>query len=158
MPVSSYVTAKNTEAQSFGAIHFTKAGTYNYLVMENVPTGASFNSEGKYEKDGVVYDSAQHKVQINVAEVGDDKLSAQVLYDDVETGTLTFTNMYKAGNTAVQAREVTTIPTISATPVETEAAQAARVPHNSMLIYVLFLGIGAVALIVLLVLVKLKDR
>ncbi len=156
MPVSSYVTAKNADALSFGSIHFTKPGTYNYLVMENVPSGAAFNNEGKYEKDGVVYDSTQHKVQIRVEEAGDNKLSAQVYYDDVETGTLTFTNMYTPNTPTIAAREITPTAELTSTPAQTEA-RTSLVSGRSMTVYITLLAIGAIALVALLVLLKLKN-
>ena len=160
MPDLSEVTAKSAEALSFGSIHFTKAGTYNYLVMENVPSGASFNSEGRFEKDGVVYDSGRHKVQIKVSETGGNKLLARVYYDEAEAGSLTFTNLYTANTPTIAAREVTAAPQVTSAPDKTEAAKAARAPRtsrNSLPVYLLFIGVGAAALIALLILMKTKD-
>ena len=156
MPVSSFVTVKNADALSFGSIHFTKPGTYNYLVMENVPSGATFNSEGKYEKDGVVYDSAQHKVQIRVEEAGGNKLSAQVFYDNVETGTLTFTNMYTANTPTISAREITQEPGVSETPSPAQA-KTSLISGRSTAVYITLLAVGILALVALLVLLKLKN-
>ena len=124
--------------------------------MENVPSGAAFNNEGKYEKDGVVYDSTQHKVQIRVEEAGDNKLSAQVYYDDVETGTLTFTNMYTPNTPTIAAREITPTAELTSTPAQTEA-RTSLVSGRSMTVYITLLAIGAIALVALLVLLKLKN-
>ena len=155
MPAGQSVTAVNSEAISFGEIHFSKPGTYNYKVIEDVPGGASFNSSGQFEKDGVTYDSTQHKVQIKVAETGSDKLTATVFYDDLETGTLTFTNTYAANTETISSREITPTEIQSSSAETKEAGKAA--PARSMTLYIALLAIGAIALVILLVLMRLRK-
>ena len=155
MPAGQSVTAVNSEAISFGEIHFSKPGTYNYKVIEDVPGGASFNSSGQFEKDGVTYDSTQHKVQIKVAETSSDKLTATVFYDDMETGTLTFTNTYAANTETISSREITPTEIQSSSAESKEAAKAA--PARSMTLYIALLAIGAIALVILLVLMRLRK-
>lgn len=82
---------------------YREPGTFYYLLSEAVPEGAVLNAEtGKYELNGWVYDSAQHKVIVTVQkEIVDgnetDNLVAAMDIDGTAYGdnaTVTFTNTY----------------------------------------------------------------
>lgn len=159
MPENTTMKVTGSDAVSFGKIQFTKAGTYNYKVVEEVPGGAVFNSSGQFEKDGVVYDPVQHTVQIRVAEAGGEKLSTAVYYDGAETGTLTVTNTYTSAEAmTIAPKEITSLPEASpSTAGQQSGSVSRRVGMNPLIIYGTLLGAAAVALIVLLILLRQKK-
>ena len=159
MPENTTMKVTGSDAVSFGKIQFTKAGTYNYKVVEEVPGGAVFNSGGQFEKDGVVYDPVQHTVQIRVAEAGGEKLSTAVYYDGAETGTLTVTNTYTSAEAmTIAPKEITSLPESSPSPAGQQSGSVSRrVGMNPLIIYGTLLGAAAVALIVLLILLRQKK-
>ena len=77
--------AKDGEAKdfSFGAVTFTKAGTYKFNVTEQGPAPA-----------GYTYDTHVSKVTVEVKDSGDGQLTAFVTYDD--GGCCDFKNKYEA--------------------------------------------------------------
>ena len=76
---------KDGEAKdfSFGAVTFTKAGTYKFNVTEQGPAPA-----------GYTYDTHASKVTVEVKDSGDGQLTASVKYDD--GGCCDFKNKYEA--------------------------------------------------------------
>ena len=81
-------TAPNVD---FGAITYQKAGTYNYTITET--------NDGK---DGVSYDTTDHKVTVTVTKATDrtNKLTAAVKYDG-DKDSLTITNTFTATTAAI---------------------------------------------------------
>ena len=74
---------------------------------------------------------------------------------DLETGTLTFTNTYAANTETISSREITPTEIQSSSAETKEAAKAA--PARSMTLYIALLAIGAIALVILLVLMRLRK-
>lgn len=68
---------------SFGAVTFTKAGTYEFSVTEQGPAPA-----------GYTYDDHASKVTVEVTDSGDGQLTASVTYGDVDC--CVFNNKYEA--------------------------------------------------------------
>lgn len=68
---------------SFGAVTFTKAGTYEFSVTEQGPAPA-----------GYTYDDHASKVTVEVTDSGDGQLTASVTYGDVDC--CVFKNKYEA--------------------------------------------------------------
>lgn len=68
---------------SFGAVTFTKAGTYEFSVTEQGPVPA-----------GYTYDDHASKVTVKVTDSGDGQLTASVKYDDGDC--CVFNNKYEA--------------------------------------------------------------
>ncbi len=77
--------AKDGEAKdfSFGAVTFTKAGTYEFSVTEQGPAPA-----------GYTYDTHESKVTVKVTDSGDGQLTASVTYGDGDC--CVFKNKYEA--------------------------------------------------------------
>ncbi|MDE8707389.1 FctA domain-containing protein, partial [[Ruminococcus] torques] len=70
----------------FGALHYTEAGTYNYVIREAEGTSG-----------GVQYDSAEHTVTVIVTDNGDGTLSAKAETKSGEDMTgIVFRNIYEA--------------------------------------------------------------
>ena len=82
--------AKDGEAKgfSFGAVTFTKAGTYEFSVTEQGPAPA-----------GYTYDDHPSKVIVEVTDSGDGQLAASVTYGDVDC--CVFNNSYTAKSVTV---------------------------------------------------------
>ena len=82
--------AKDGEAKgfSFGAVTFTKAGTYEFSVTEQGPAPA-----------GYTYDDHPSKVTVEVTDSGDGQLAASVTYGDVDC--CVFNNSYTAKSVTV---------------------------------------------------------
>lgn len=70
----------------FGALHYTEAGTYNYVIREAEGTAG-----------GVQYDSAEHTVTVVVTDNGDGTLSAKAETKSKEDmNGIVFRNIYEA--------------------------------------------------------------
>lgn len=85
MPAETVITiTKDTanHSKAFGDIRFTQAGTYTFVIKEQIPQGG--------KKDGVTYDNNASKVVVDVANTGTGALTATVQSAD----TLTFVNVY----------------------------------------------------------------
>lgn len=82
--------AKDGEAKgfSFGAVTFTKAGTYEFSVTEQGPAPA-----------GYTYDDHASKVTVKVTDSGDGQLAASVKYGDGDC--CVFNNSYNAESVTV---------------------------------------------------------
>lgn len=82
---ASVSVAKDGEAKdfSFGAVTFTKAGTYEFSVTEQGPAPA-----------GYTYDTHESKVTVKVTDSGDGQLTASVTYGDGDC--CVFKNKYEA--------------------------------------------------------------
>lgn len=87
---------------SFGTMTFDKAGTYDYLIREQVPEGAVLDAAGLYELDGVTYDAAAHKATVSVTDDGEGALHAAVSYDGDAAEAPVFENEYKAKSTTAK--------------------------------------------------------
>lgn len=83
--IASVSGAKDGEPKdfSFGAVTFTKAGTYEFSVTEQGPVPA-----------GYTYDDHASKVTVEVTDSGDGQLTALVKYDDGDC--CDFKNKYEA--------------------------------------------------------------
>ena len=91
MPSNTTATAtKDATLASFGEIEYEKTGTYEYTITE-VNDGV----------DGVTYDTTPHKVVVTVSKDANNKLSADVKYDDAES--LTITNTYASTKATIEA-------------------------------------------------------
>ncbi|MBE6128855.1 MAG: Cna B-type domain-containing protein [Erysipelotrichaceae bacterium] len=105
MPDSTKETAtKNDPTVEFDTIEFDKTGTYQYIVKEVLPDGVT---EDNPVKDGITYDTEEHKVTVTVTKAKDETnaLTATVEYED-EAG-LIITNKYAAiGNIEVWVQKV----------------------------------------------------
>jgi len=86
--------AKDGEAKgfSFGAVTFTKAGTYEFSVTEQGPAPA-----------GYTYDDHPSKVTVEVTDSGDGQLAASVKYDDGDC--CVFNNKYAAESVTVDGAD-----------------------------------------------------
>lgn len=81
--------SKDTATFDFGAITYTKVGTYNYTVSE--VTG---------DNDGITYSDNVAEITVNVTDNKDGTLSAQAT---IKEGTGVFTNTYSAtGTTSIE--------------------------------------------------------
>lgn len=87
---SASVSAKDGEPKgfSFGAVTFTKVGTYEFSVTEQGPVPA-----------GYTYDDHASKVTVKVTDSGDGRLTASVDYDDGDC--CVFKNSYTAKSVTV---------------------------------------------------------
>ncbi len=83
MPESDSVTVTDDETTAFGTITYSEEGTYEYTVTEE---------DGGIE--GLTYDSAEHTVTVTVTLSDDNKLTAEVKYENGDTET--FQNEYHA--------------------------------------------------------------
>ena len=82
MPKETTVMAtKENPVAVFGKLAFDKAGTYEYTITE-INDGA----------DGVAYDTAAHRIVVNVSRAENNGLTADVKYDGAPS--LTVTNTY----------------------------------------------------------------
>ena len=88
-----------TATAAFGTMIFDKAGTYDYLITEQVPEGAALDNAGNYVLDGITYDGSAHKATVTVTDDGQGKLQAAVAYDGKAADAPVFTNTYKATET-----------------------------------------------------------
>jgi pilin isopeptide linkage protein len=88
-----------TSAATFGTMTFDKAGSYDYLITEQVPEGAVPDGTGLYELNGITYDASAHKATVDVTDDGQGKLQATVTYDGKAAEAPVFTNEYKAADT-----------------------------------------------------------
>ena len=88
-----------TATATFGTMTFDKAGSYDYLITEQVPEGAVLDGTGLYELNGVTYDASAHKATVDVTDNGQGKLQATVTYDGKAAEAPVFTNEYKAADT-----------------------------------------------------------
>lgn len=77
---------------SFGAVTFTKAGTYEFSVTEQGPVPA-----------GYTYDTHASKVTVEVKDFGDGQLTASVKYDDGDC--CDFKNKYEAKSVTVKGAD-----------------------------------------------------
>lgn len=86
--------AKDGEAKgfSFGAVTFTKVGTYKFNVTEQGPAPA-----------GYTYDTHASKVTVEVTDSGDGQLAASVKYDDGDC--CVFNNKYAAESVTVDGAD-----------------------------------------------------
>lgn len=75
---------------SFGAVTFTKAGTYKFNVTEQGPA-----------PDGYTYDTHASKVTVEVTDSGDGQLAAHVTYGDGDGDCCVFNNSYTAKSVTV---------------------------------------------------------
>mgnify|MGYP000757625933 FL=1 len=83
--VASAVNEANGTVR-FGALHYTEAGTYNYVIREAEGTAG-----------GVQYDSAEHTVTVIVTDNGDGTLSAKAETKSGEDmNGIVFRNIYEA--------------------------------------------------------------
>ena len=83
----------------FSEITYTDAGVYNYVILEEVPTGASYNpATNKFSLNGVTYDTHQINVTVTVTDNGDGTLTASA---NVANTQIAFANSYKAAPTTV---------------------------------------------------------
>ena len=84
--------AEDGEAKgfSFGAVTFTKAGTYEFSVTEQGPAPA-----------GYTYDDHASKVTVEVTDSGDGQLAASVKYGDGDGDCCVFNNSYEAKSATV---------------------------------------------------------
>ncbi|MBQ3459981.1 MAG: hypothetical protein IJH14_04850, partial [Solobacterium sp.] len=99
-PMPSKTTAaatKNAPEAVFETIKFDKAGTYEYTVKEVLPDGVT---EENPVKDGITYDTKDHKVTVKVTKADDatNALTATVTYEE-EAGCI-ITNKYSAEGSA----------------------------------------------------------
>lgn len=105
MPESTTATAAApangaaTATATFGTMTFNKAGSYDYLITEQVPEGAVPDGTGLYELNGITYDASAHKATVEVTDNGQGKLQATVTYDGKAAEAPVFTNEYKATDT-----------------------------------------------------------
>lgn len=85
--IASVSGAEDGEAKgfSFGAVTFTKAGTYEFSVTEQGLAPA-----------GYTYDDHASKVTVEVTDSGDGQLAASVNYDDGDGDCCVFNNSYTA--------------------------------------------------------------
>ena len=91
MPAKDSVTVtEDAPTGVFGEIEYKKAGTYEYTITE-VNDGV----------DGVTYDTAPHKVVVEVTKGTDNKLTAEVKYDGEDA--LIITNTYEGTETTLEA-------------------------------------------------------
>ena len=88
------VTESKTTAD-FGTITYTKAGTYEYAITEDVPTGVTVKAS---TNDGITYDVAARTVTVTVTDNGDGTLSAEA---DYGTSGNVFVNTYSASGEVV---------------------------------------------------------
>ena len=89
----------DTATAAFGTMTFDKAGTYDYLISEQVPAGAVDDGQGHRVLDGVTYDTTAHKATVTVTDDGQGALQAAVTYDGGNSAAPVFTNTYKAKET-----------------------------------------------------------
>ena len=91
---SASVSAKDGEPKgfSFGAVTFTKVGTYEFSVTEQGPVPA-----------GYTYDTHPSKVTVEVKDSGDGQLAASVKYKDGDC--CVFKNSYTAKSVTVYGAE-----------------------------------------------------
>ena len=115
MPESATATAAApadgaaTSTATFGTMTFDKAGSYDYLITEQVPADA-VNAEGvayaqatdkqkaadTFTKAGITYDASAHKATVDVTDNGQGKLQATVTYDGKAAEAPVFANEYKS--------------------------------------------------------------
>lgn len=71
----SKITVKNAKDGSvaFDSITYNKAGTYTFLISENIPDGAVKKAAG-YEYEGILYDSTNYTVVVKVIDDENGKL------------------------------------------------------------------------------------
>ncbi|MBQ9814321.1 MAG: hypothetical protein IJM53_01375 [Lachnospiraceae bacterium] len=77
---TSATVTKDAQTATFGEIEFTETGAFEYIITEetgNIP--------------GVAYDTAEHKVVVNVTTDDNNELVAEVTYDGEESLTITNT-------------------------------------------------------------------
>lgn len=79
---------------SFGAVTFTKAGTYNFNVTEQGPAPA-----------GYTYDDHVSEVTVEVKDSGDGQLTASVTYDHGAADCCVFNNKYEAKSVTVKGAD-----------------------------------------------------
>lgn len=82
MPEASQITITDVGTESFGAINYTKAGTYDYILREEVG-----------EADGYRYDRTEHDIQVVVTD-NDGALEAVWTDNNESVNTVVFTNTY----------------------------------------------------------------
>ena len=81
---------QNAKTATFGEIVFTEAGTYRYVITEDLPEGVTAD---KPTKDGITYDVAEHQVIVTVTDDGEGQLVVSSIDYDGKSG-LTVTNTY----------------------------------------------------------------
>ena len=91
MPANTSVTVtEDNKTGVFGEVEYKTAGTYEYTITE-VNDGV----------DGVTYDTTPHKVVVTVTKDSDNKLIAEVKYDDADS--LVITNTYAGTEATIEA-------------------------------------------------------
>ena len=91
MPAETSVTVTKAEPTGvFGEIEYEKAGTYEYTI-----------TEVNDHVDGVTYDTAEHKVVVDVKKGEGNKLTAKVTYDGQPN--LVITNTYASTKATIEA-------------------------------------------------------
>ena len=132
MPESDGLTATVTNSTenktaSFGAITFTKAGTFTFTVTETVPNDASNGTvtwaqadnnqkaAGGFVKNGITYDGNAKTLTVTVSQVGNALTITKINDSDVanqaaiEAVSTTITNTYTAtGSTTLKAKKAFT--------------------------------------------------
>ena len=99
---------------AFDDITFKQAGTFQFYVTELLPEGAT--PENGYTLDGITYDATQRLVTVNVKDNGDGTLTAGIgsitvpgeQEGELADASLTFTNIYKTGETTVDTNPTDT--------------------------------------------------
>ena len=89
---------KDAKTATFGAITFTKAGTYHYVITEDLPEGVDALH---LTKDGITYDVAEHPVTVTVTDNGKGKLVvSKIDYDGKSSLKVknTYTTEHHGGN------------------------------------------------------------
>ncbi len=80
------------------ALLFTGVGTYQYDVVEHIPTGATYDAAtGKYVLSGMYYDPTIYDLVVEVTnDLATGKLVANYFFEDAVNNQITFRNFYKA--------------------------------------------------------------
>ena len=84
------------------ALTFTGVGTYHYDIVEQIPTGATYDAAtGKYVLNGMYYDATIYDLVVEVTnDLVTGKLVASSYFEDAVANVVTFRNEYKATATS----------------------------------------------------------
>ncbi len=84
------------------ALTFPGVGTYQYDVVEYIPTGAIYDAAtGKYVLNGMYYDATIYDLVVEVTnDLATGKLVASYYFEDAVANQVTFRNVYMAASTA----------------------------------------------------------